>query len=57
MRTRSIKAARLSKGLTQAQVAVRVGVDPRAVSGWENGEYSPTEKHQVKLERILSIKK
>ena len=50
---KSIKNARLSKGLTQDRLATKVGVDQSAVSRWESGEYAPTETHLRKLNRVL----
>ena len=36
-----LKRLRLQKGLTQAELARRIGVSDRAVRGWEKGEYPP----------------
>lgn len=37
-----LKRLRLQMGLTQAELARRIGVSDRAVRGWEKGEYPPT---------------
>ena len=44
-----IRAARRRMGLTQQQVAHRVGITVRSVSGWERGKAIP---HQVTLEAL-----
>ncbi|MDE2363941.1 MAG: ImmA/IrrE family metallo-endopeptidase [Hyphomicrobiales bacterium] len=43
--------ARQRAGLTKKELAVRVGVDPRAISGFEAGQYEPTEDNLVRLAR------
>lgn len=46
--------ARQRRSLTKKQLAESIGVDPRAVSGFEGGEYEPTDEN---LERIaLTLK-
>jgi transcriptional regulator with XRE-family HTH domain len=40
--SRNLTAARLSAGLTQAELAARVGVTPCVLSGLENGRSDPT---------------
>jgi len=37
-----LKKLRLKVGLTQAELARRIGVSDRAVRGWEKGEYPPS---------------
>jgi transcriptional regulator with XRE-family HTH domain len=37
-----LKRLRQQVGLTQAELARRIGVSDRAVRGWEKGEYPPT---------------
>ncbi|MEO1300163.1 MAG: helix-turn-helix transcriptional regulator [Cyanobacteria bacterium J06636_16] len=37
-----LKQMRQRVGLTQAELARRIGVSDRAVRAWEKGEYSPT---------------
>ena len=36
-----LKRLRLKMGLTQAELARRIGVSDRAVRAWEKGEYPP----------------
>jgi Zn-dependent peptidase ImmA (M78 family)/DNA-binding XRE family transcriptional regulator len=43
--------ARQRAGLTKKELAARVGVDPRAVSGFEAGQYEPTEDNLKRLAR------
>ena len=37
-----LKRMRQQAGLTQAELARRIGVSDRAVRAWEKGEYPPT---------------
>jgi transcriptional regulator with XRE-family HTH domain len=48
-----LRAARLHAGLTQRELAKRVGVGQQAVSGWESGEETPTGRQGVRLSEIL----
>ena len=50
---KSIRKARLTKGLTQEKLATKVGVTQQAISLWELGEAAPREVSQKKLNRIL----
>lgn len=50
-----IRAARERAGLTQKQLAIAVGVDPSAVSYWENGQTVPTINNLVKIAGILGV--
>ncbi len=50
---RNIRKARASVGLTQAEVAKKVGVTAAAVAHWEAGTTKPNEKSFKKLERVL----
>lgn len=49
-----IRLRRQALGLTQEQFAVRVGVSPSAVLGWEKGRYFP-KRHQGAVEHVLGI--
>lgn len=46
-----LTVARQRLGLTKKELAERIGVEPRAVTGFETGEYLPSED---KVERIAS---
>ena len=46
-----IKQLRLEKGLTQQQLADKIGVKQKDVSRWENGTYNP------KLDKLQLIAK
>ncbi|MCX7804406.1 MAG: helix-turn-helix domain-containing protein [Planctomycetota bacterium] len=48
-----IRQARKSAGLTQTQLARRIGVSITTVSDWENGKYSPAMGHLAALSRVL----
>jgi Zn-dependent peptidase ImmA (M78 family)/transcriptional regulator with XRE-family HTH domain len=41
--------ARKRRGLTKLELAFRVGVDLRAISAFEGGEYAPSEETQTKV--------
>lgn len=44
---RLLAELRHNKGESQATVADVVGVTPQNVSGWENGDYAPSERRTV----------
>ncbi|QDI68794.1 transcriptional regulator [Streptomyces calvus] len=48
-----LKQARIKRGLTQAEVAARVGVSPVYISQWENDRHAPNGVHAVLLLRAL----
>jgi len=54
---KSIKKARQAKGMTQAELADRVGVTQTNVSGWETGKWDPSETSLRKLSRVLFTSK
>lgn len=41
--------ARQRAGLTKKELALRIGIDPRAVSGFEAAQYMPTEENIIKI--------
>lgn len=49
-----IRRAREAKGLTQAELADKLGVDRKTVGNWETGSSSPRNK-MTQLERVLEI--
>jgi len=57
MKTISIRKARLDKGLTQQQLAARVGVDQSQVSRWESRETFPSVTSLKRLDRVLFTSK
>jgi len=50
-----IKDLRVQKGLTQVQVAQRLGITKNAVNAWESSASSPSLKYIVRLAKILGI--
>lgn len=45
----AVKAARLSLGMSQREFALRLGVSPAAISGWEVGHYEPNARNLHKI--------
>lgn len=50
---RNIGARRRTLGLTQAQLAERLGVDTETLSRFERGKHAPTLKNLVRLAGLL----
>lgn len=50
-----LKQARLTKDLTQQQIAIAVGVSRTTVRKWEAGQCSPRARHVPKLCRALDL--
>lgn len=48
-----LRAARERAGLTQRELAERVGVSPKSVGNWERGEFAPRSTSLV-LEAVLA---
>jgi transcriptional regulator with XRE-family HTH domain len=51
--TNPIRAARQRRGLTQQQVADKLGVTKATVSGWECGYNDPAPRAAIALTKIL----
>lgn len=48
-----IKEFRFRRGLTQQQLADRVGVDQSAIVRWEQGKANPTVENLISMATIL----
>lgn len=53
--TSRLIVARQRRGLTKKELAEKIGVDPRAVSGFEAGEYTPTDDNLGRIARVLGF--
>lgn len=52
----NIKEMRTKRGLTQKQLADRLGVKQQNISDWERGERSPSVKNLKKLADALNCR-
>ncbi|MBP2537493.1 XRE family transcriptional regulator [Agrobacterium tumefaciens] len=50
-----LTVARQRAGLTMKELAAKAGIDPRTVTGYEAGEYLPSDETARKLSRILQF--
>lgn len=50
-----LRAARRAAGLTQVKLAIRLGVDPGAVSGWERGIRMPDDQNREIIADFLGL--
>ncbi|MER9006383.1 ImmA/IrrE family metallo-endopeptidase [Mesorhizobium sp. M0862] len=50
-----LKVARQRAGLTMRELASRVGIEPRTVTGYEAGEYLPSDDVARKFARVLGF--
>jgi len=48
-----IKLARLQLNLTQQELADKINVDRKAVSGWESGLSFPSARMRRRIDRLL----
>jgi repressor LexA len=53
MKTSALKQARERIGLSQVQLADKLGVAPSTVAGWELGTHSVRAKRLQQLARVL----
>lgn len=51
-----LKAARLATGMTQAQLAEKIGCLSKDVSRWENGHVEPGVMTAKKIAQVLGCK-
>jgi transcriptional regulator with XRE-family HTH domain len=54
MRNERLRSALLEKGMTPAQLAEAVGVDPKSVERWIGGR-NPYRNHRFKVATILNV--
>lgn len=52
---KAIKRFRVAKGITQAELGIRAGFDPKTISRYETGEYVPTIEAVYKFSEILGV--
>lgn len=50
-----LTVARQRAALTKKELAQRIGVDPRAISGFEAGQYMPTDDNLTRIARALGF--
>lgn len=48
-----LRLARKRRGLTMTRLAQRIGVEPRSISAYENGEFTPDPERRVLLAKVL----
>ena len=53
MRFLNIRAKRIEKNMTQAEIAARIGVNQNTVSQWETGERMPRAVMIIQLAKVL----
>lgn len=52
---KAIKRFRVAKGITQVELGIRSGFDPKTISRYETGEYVPTIEAVYKFAEILGV--
>lgn len=52
---KTIRQLRKMRDLSIDEFAERVGVTPGAVSQWETGRFSPRQKWQIEIARVLDV--
>lgn len=52
---KTIRQLRESAGLTQFEVAVKIGVTPATVYNWERGRYEPKATQLRALARVFAV--
>ncbi len=57
MTKEEVKTARETLGISQAELARRIGVSRRTVEGWEQDRREPTDASVAKIEALLKAAK
>ena len=52
----NLKEIRISKGMTQVDLAKLMGVTMNSIARWEQGANKPSEENMDKLKKVLEIK-
>lgn len=50
-----IKELRISSGMSQVQLAKKIGITKSAVNAWESGTNSPSLSYVVKLSQVFGV--
>jgi transcriptional regulator with XRE-family HTH domain len=50
-----IKRLRMERGWSQTQLALKLDVHPKQVSGWERGAHTPSTDVLVKIAEVLGV--
>lgn len=51
----NLKEIRVSKGMTQVDLAKLMGVTMNSIARWEQGANKPSEENMDKLKKVLEI--
>lgn len=51
----SLKAARVNTGLSQKDVAKKLGISNKTLSSWENGDTFPSAKYIGEICRLYNV--
>lgn len=51
----NLKEIRISKGMTQVDLAKLMGVTMNSIARWEQGANRPSEENMDKLKKVLEI--
>lgn len=54
MTKEDIKALRIRLGLTQKELADKIGTDRHRISTWENGHYTPSKSFIILMHQLIS---
>ncbi len=51
-----LKTHRLKMGLSQKKLAIKLGIDPGTIGGWETGRHKPAKMYHRLVDQIFSEK-